>query len=88
MGVDFGVKGFTSFRGKHFDKSMEMAMRYYPHVHNMDGFFVVKLLKTGETKTKKKSSENEIGESVEKSENEVNRKRKKIPVMTNKKPKL
>lgn len=47
-GLDFGVEGFTAFRGKIFSDRMKWCRRYYPHTHNMDGFFVAKLIKTGE----------------------------------------
>ncbi|KAL3312894.1 rRNA (cytosine-C5-)-methyltransferase nop2 [Cichlidogyrus casuarinus] len=41
----FGDNGFTNFIDKHFHPKMERARRYYPHKHNVDGFFVAKLRK-------------------------------------------
>mmetsp|Transcript_39327 Transcript_39327/g.83776 ORF Transcript_39327/g.83776 Transcript_39327/m.83776 type:complete len:687 (-) Transcript_39327:58-2118(-) len=43
--VNFGVEGMTKYRDRRFHPSMNLCRRYYPHVHNMDGFFVAKFKK-------------------------------------------
>lgn len=43
--VGIGRDGFTSFRGKDFSNELKKAKRIYPHVHNMHGFFYVKIKK-------------------------------------------
>merc|ERR1719153_953792 len=61
-GLDFGVEGFTKYREKRYHPTMNLCKRYYPHTHNMDGFFVAKI---------KKISNKIPGVEVEKTTSEV-----------------
>ncbi|ELA42580.1 uncharacterized protein VICG_00332, partial [Vittaforma corneae ATCC 50505] len=45
LNVAVGREGFIHFRNENFNGSLQKARRIYPHVHNMDGFFYVKIFK-------------------------------------------
>jgi ribosomal RNA methyltransferase Nop2 len=55
--ADVGEEGLTKFVEKRYHVDLRKTKRIYPHVHNMDGFYVAKLVKIG--KGKRTTQDNE-----------------------------
>merc|ERR1719350_1503163 len=79
-GLDFGVEGYTRYREQRYHPTLNLCKRYYPHTHNMDGFFVAKIKKlsnkipTVPGEEKEKVENNDSGNGTEQ-EDEVEEKK-------------
>jgi ribosomal RNA methyltransferase Nop2 len=56
-GLELENKAVTKYKDSHYNDRMKYCIRVLPHVHNMDGFFVAKLLKVKDGERKKESTE-------------------------------
>ena len=71
--IAIGEPGIVTFREKHFHPSVKNTKRIYPHIHNMDGFFIAKLKKYSDGPKIKGDSniKNKDNKQNEDSENEM-----------------
>mmetsp|Transcript_27450 Transcript_27450/g.30567 ORF Transcript_27450/g.30567 Transcript_27450/m.30567 type:complete len:216 (+) Transcript_27450:714-1361(+) len=72
---ELGVPGLRKYKNKKFLSTMELTRRIYPHVYNMDGFYIAKIIKLQDikdpnssknTKTETKSSQNTTSQTKQK----------------------
>ena len=45
-GLPVDKEGITKYEDMRFDQRVRLSRRVYPHMHNMDGFFIAKFIKT------------------------------------------
>lgn len=69
-GLQFGDEGYVRYRGKNFGPDMKLCRRYWPHKHNLDGFFVCRLRKFSNVIPEHRKEETDSEDEDESEENE------------------
>jgi 25S rRNA (cytosine2870-C5)-methyltransferase len=68
-GLPIDKEGITSYEDVRFDPRVKLTRRVYPHMHNMDGFFIAKIIKVKDGKREQVMEPDEplpVEETVEK----------------------
>ena len=64
-GITFGTPGFAKHRNHRFHQSVTKSRRFYPHTHNMHGFFAAKFKKTRELTAEELKGKSAVVDSVD-----------------------
>jgi 25S rRNA (cytosine2870-C5)-methyltransferase len=74
---EFGIPGFTRYQQKRFHPSVALTKRFYPHVHNMDGFFVCRIEKLSDKRPGQDAANDEAEEDAVKADKEQQEEKEK-----------
>ncbi|UYV64428.1 NOP2, partial [Cordylochernes scorpioides] len=70
-GLTIGIDGFTKIARKRYHPTMKNTKRFYPHTHNVEGFFVAKLVKLESLKPKPGQKDGDNLEQNDEEESDV-----------------